>query len=421
MVTGNRRGYCSPADHISRQGSKEGICSMLKGNTLIMITTVLLFACSGQSGEDAPVPLTKKEELGKKLFFDTTLSNPTGQSCASCHGVAVGFTGPTSEVNATTAVYEGAVPGRFGNRKPPSAAYASFSPDFHWDVEDEEEEGLYVGGQFWDGRATDVVEQAKGPFINPVEQAGPDERYICRQVAKSNYAPLFRDVFGRDALDTGDDVERTYHRIAEAIGAYEASAEINRFSSKYDYYLAGKVELTAQETLGLELFEDEERGNCAECHPSRPSEDGTPPLFTDFTYDNLGIPRNPDNPYYRMPPDINPDGTDWIDPGLGGFTGEENELGKMKVPTLRNVDLRPYPEFIKAFGHNGYFKSLIDIVHFYNTRDTGEWPPPEEPRNVNNDELGDLGLTAGEEEAIVAFMRTLSDGYRLSDPGADHQ
>jgi cytochrome c peroxidase len=114
-----------------------------------------------------------------------------------------------------------------------------------------------------------------------------------------------------------------------------------------------------------------------------------------------------------MPADINPDGTDWIDPGLGGITGERGDLGRMKVPTLRNVGQRPYPGFVKAFGHNGFFKSLEEIVHFLNTRDTADWPPPEEPRNVNTGDVGALGLTADEEAAIVAFLRTLSDGYRL--------
>jgi cytochrome c peroxidase len=150
-------------------------------------------------------------------------------------------------------------------------------------------------------------------------------------------------------------------------------------------------------------------------------------LFTDFTFDNLGVPQNPENPAGVAPA--------FVDPGLGGFLMNngypeyvyEDELGKVKVPTLRNVDLRPYAGFVKAFGHNGYFKSLEGIVHFYNTRDVLEecpgpfteaqalaadcWPAPEVADNVNTDELGDLGLTAEEEAAIVAFLKTLSDGY----------
>jgi cytochrome c peroxidase len=192
---------------------------------------------------------------------------------------------------------------------------------------------------------------------------------------------------------------------------------VNPFSSKYDYYLAGEVVLTEQEASGLALFEG--KAMCAGCHISEPGENGEPPLFTDFTYDNLGVPKNPANPFYNMPKKWNPDGADWIDSGQGGFLKNagyppdvyEPEWGKQKVPTLRNVDLRPNEGFVKAYGHNGVFKSLEEIVHFYNTRDVEHWPPPEVAENVNTDELGDLGLTEAEEAAIVAFMKTLSDGY----------
>ena len=116
-----------------------------------------------------------------------------------------------------------------------------------------------------------------------------------------------------------------------------------------------------------------------------------------------------------MPADINPAGEQWVDLGLGAIVGRASELGKVKVPTLRNVDRRPHPDFVKSFAHNGYFKNLEDITHFYNTRDIEEWPPPEVPLNVNTEELGNLGLTAEEEAAIIAFMKTLSDGYVLPD------
>jgi cytochrome c peroxidase len=211
-------------------------------------------------------------------------------------------------------------------------------------------------------------------------------------------------------------VAGTYERIARAISAYEKSAEVNPFDSKYDYYLKGQATLTEQETWGLELFEG--KAMCSACHISQPGPGGEPPLFTDFTYDNLGVPKNMENPFYSMPAKWNPDGMNWIDPGLGGFLANTDyadlaaaNWGKHKVPTLRNVDKRPYPEFVKAFGHNGYFKSLEQTTHFYNTRDVEPWPAPEVAENINTDELGNLGLTADEEAAIVAFMKTLSDGY----------
>ena len=363
--------------------------------------------------------LTPMEQLGKFLFFDENLSVPPGQSCAACHAPQVGFTGPDSAINAAQAIYPGAVLARAGNRKPPSAAYGGDSPVLYYDGS----EGLWVGGMFWDGRATGwmlgdpLAEQAQGPFLNPLEQNNPNARLVCLKVSQSVYADLFEQVWGPGTLDPVKDVAGTYERIALSIAAYERSPEVNPYSSKYDYYLAGEATLTEQEDWGLELFEG--KAMCSACHLSEPGPGGEPPLFTDFTYDNLGVPKNPGNPFYTMPKKWNPDGTEWVDPGLGGFLkgagyppeDYEPEWGKHKVPTLRNVDLRPYPGFVKAFGHNGFFKSLEEIVHFYNTRDVEDWPEPEVPVNVNTDELGDLGLTAEEEAAIVAFMKTLSDGY----------
>jgi len=397
--------------------------------SVVMLATV--------SAED----LNPKQQLGKHLFFDK-ISSPDSMSCAECHGPSVGFTGPLPGINLRGAVYMGAVPRRFGNRKPPSAAYATLSPVFHYD----EEEGLFIGGNFWDGRATGeklgnpAADQALGPFLNPVEQNNPSKQAVCEQVAAASYAGLFEAVFG-EPIDctTSEEVEKNYDRLGLAIAAYEGSSEVNQFSSKYDYYLEGLVELTEQEQSGLELFNG--KGMCAECHPSE-QVNGEKPLFTDFTYDNLGVPKNPENPFYKMDKvflddgtPINPLGADWIDPGLGGFLETRPEwhaytltnYGKHKVPSLRNVDKRPGVNFPKAYTHNGVFKSLKEVVHFYNTRDVldacedlakpmlGEncWPSPEVPENVNEEELGNLGLTEEEEWAIVEFMKTLSDGYKM--------
>ncbi|MDI6804901.1 MAG: cytochrome c peroxidase [Bacteroidota bacterium] len=286
---------------------------------------------------------------------------------------------------------------------------------------------LFIGGMFWDGRATGwelgdpLAEQARGPFLNPVEQNIASKAVVINKIRyESSYANLFETVYGSNVWDS---IDVAYNKVADAIAAYERSSEVNPFTSKFDYYLQGKVKLTKQEKDGMRYFNT--YGKCAKCHISKPYDKNTPPLFTDFSYDNLGLPKNPDNPFYTQPPDINPDGAAWIDKGLGGFLetvpqysqyAAEN-YGKHKVPTLRNVDKRPYEGFVKAYGHNGFFKSLKDIVHFYNTRDVkATWPPPEVPMNVNTAELGNLRLTSEDEDAIVAFLKTLSDGYIL--PGS---
>jgi cytochrome c peroxidase len=424
----------------------------LKSNLYICIA-ILLLAVTVETAAG----LTPMEQLGKNIFFDK-ISEPDWMSCATCHAPEVGFTGPIPGINKKGAVYFGAVPQRFGNRKPPSAAYATLSPIFDYD----EVEGIFVGGNFWDGRATGEIlenpaaDQAMGPFLNPVEQNNPSKTAVVNQVCNSKYADLFVDEFQLFQEDPEinpcdpANVDAAYDFIALAIAAYEGSIEVNQFASKYDAYLAESAYLTEEEAWGLELFnlpndndgtlEVGEGGNCVACHPSESEDDK--PLFTDFTFDNLGIPKNPDNPFYDMDTvllddglPINPEGIDWIDPGLGGFLSTtewnylaEENMGKHKVPALRNVDQRPGIAFPKAYGHNGYFKSLEGIVHFYNTRDvlaecddpfTTEkdalkmdcWPAPEVLNNVNTDELGDLGLTPEEEGAIVAFLKTLTDGY----------
>jgi cytochrome c peroxidase len=389
--------------------------------------------------------LTSKEQLGKSIFFDINLSIDRNQACAVCHGPAAGWTGPNPMINAMGAVYEGSIAGRFGNRKPPSAAYATQSPILYVD-----KKGTFVGGNFWDGRATGeklgnpAADQAQGPFLNPKEQGLPDSACVVYRVCNAiTYPVSFEDVWGADAcaitwppdietvcategatvaLSTEDRAKSNtaYNNIALSIAAYEASPAVNAFTSKHDYSLKGLAQLSQQERIGFALFQ----GKGSRCHVSN----GPQALFTDYTFDNLGVPKNPENPVYDYDPTF-------VDLGLGGFLAtrpdyesyaQENK-GKQKVPTLRNLDLRPSPGFVKAYSHNGYFKSLEGIVHFYNTRDVlptcpddyteaqalaaNCWPAPEVAENVNTTELGNLGLTPEEEAAIVAFLKTLSDGY----------
>ena len=425
------------------------------------IATIAALSCGAPALADDLMPM---EQLGKSIFFDRFLSIGGNQSCADCHAPEAGWTGPLSVLNEWGAVYEGSIEGRFGNRKPPSAAYATPSPILHYAIE--KKQAVFAGGNFWDGRATGerlgnpAAEQALGPFLNPLEQALPDSACVVHAVctaAPGPYPVSFDSVWGEGtcaiewpadieaSCDNGELVElpeddrtlvaQNYDRIGLAVAAYEGSPEVNQYSSKYDYFLAGKVDLTRQERLGLNLFRG--KGKCANCHALDDGRNGEPPLLTAFTFDNLGVPRNPDNPWYDMGA-FNPDGESWIDLGLGGFLASRPDYqhlapqnyGKHKVPTLRNVDLRPGEGFVKAYMHNGYFKSLEGVVHFYNTRDvkpvcddpfTGEadaiaqdcWPAPEVPYNVNDKELGRLRLTAAQEAAIVAFLKTLSDGYEL--------
>ncbi|MCC7177553.1 MAG: cytochrome C [Acidobacteria bacterium] len=400
---------------------------------LVVAGLVMMTAACGRLDSPAD-PSAPKERLGKLLFHDETLSANANQSCATCHAPEVGWTGPVEHINMAGGVYEGSIAGQFSDRRPNSAAYATPAPTFHLA---DAAEGLFVGGNFWDGRATGellgnpAADQALAPFVNPVEQALPDPRAVVERVCGGPYGNLFREVWGDDACIAAN-TQKAFGYIGLSIAEYEGSAEVNQFSSKYDAYLGGRVQLTDQEMRGLQLFEG--KGRCADCHPSRPGPDGAPPLFTDFTFDNIGVPPNPDNPFYADP--RNTQGRSWEDQGLGGFLAQTEvfkpyaagQMGKQRVPTLRNVDLRPSPDFVKCYGHNCYFKSLEAFVHFYNTRlvlpvcaEAAQragiecWPPPEVAENVNTEELGDLGLSAADEDAIVAFMATLSDGYRPAD------
>ena len=388
----------------------------------VVVSTVLLALSVGVGvAVSASPPLTAKEQLGKDIFFDMRLSLNGNQSCATCHGPGAGWTGPDADINAHGAVYEGSISDAFGDRKPPSSAYATQSPVLHVD-----KKGVFVGGNFWDGRATGerlgspAAEQALGPFLNPKEQALETPDDVVTRVCASSYASLFTAVWGADACSDKD----AYDYIGLSIAAYEASPEVNAFTAKYDWSMQGKAKLTQLERRGFALFQG--KGKCSKCHVS----EGRAPLFTDYTYDNLGIPKNPENPATIA-------NSSWADSGMGGFlatrtdyaTYAEANMGKHKVPTLRNVGLGP-EGVVKAYGHNGYFKTLEGIVHFYNTRDVlpkcpGDgtpyteaqaldancWPAPEVEANLNTRELGNLGLSADEEAAIVAFLKTLSDGY----------
>jgi cytochrome c peroxidase len=416
--------------------------------------------------------------LGKLLLFDKHLSVKQNEACSFCHTPETGFTGPIQSLNLSTVSYPGSVRTRFSNRKPQSYMYATFAPVLHYNTL----QGDFVGGNFWDMRASGYrlqspsAEQAQGPPTNPVEMGLPDSACLAYRISSAPYRKLFETVWGADsfAIHWPADVEKTcstpgpppdndqypvhlsvadrqradhvYDSFGLAVAAYEASPEVSPFTSKYDYVQAGQEKFTPQEANGYALFRGKAR--CNECH--RDGGPGEEPLFTDFTASNLGVPRNPALQYYaEATPDQkgyspNPAGSAYLDAGVGGFlrtlksdSGQLNPDrewialapkfdGKFQVPTLRNVDMRPAPDFVKAYMHNGYFKSLHEVVHFYNTRDVlppckagdrGEkitcWPPPEDATNLNKRQLGNLKLTPQEEDDLIAFLKTLTDDYEV--------
>ena len=420
------------------------------------------------------------ELLGKSMLYDKHLSVNRNQACAFCHMPETGFTGPISELNRTTGSYPGSVRSRFGNRKPQTHAYAALAPVLHYNPG----RGDLVGGNFWDMRATGrrlgnpAAEQAQGPPTNPVEMGLPDIACAVYRVSQRPYRSLFEQVWGAQAfaIEWPSDTEEvcaqpgpsknetpavqlsaidrgrasaTFDEMAQSIAGYEASAEVSPLTSKFDAVLAGNAQFTPQEQSGYDLFRG--KALCNNCH--RDGGPGEDPMFTDYTASNIGIPANPMLPYYAEDKRdargyaANPDGQKYVDPGVAGFLGERNLLsqpsevdarwlpltaqneGRFRVPTLRNVDKRPRPDFVKAYGHNGYFKSLRSIVHFYNTRDVlprcspndpGEgttcWPAPESATNMNTKHMGRLGLSDSEEADLVSFLQTLTDGFLLSKP-----
>jgi cytochrome c peroxidase len=439
--------------------------------------------------------------LGKLLLYDKTLSVAKNQACTSCHIDFAGFTGGVELWNRTTVAYAGSVaitnatlpaPNyRVSARKPQTYGYAPFAPilQFRQGPQD-----LY-GGNFWDMRATGhrlgnpAAEQALGPPTNPVEMGLPDPACWTYRISQTPYRPLFEQIYGVHsfAITWPANVEQvcstpgpapasdplpvqlspvdraialdTMDRSVTAIAAYEASKEVSPFSSKFDAFLNGNAQLTAQEQRGYDLFRN--KAKCNQCHLDG-SETGpvsanqqpadVSPFFTDFTSVNIGVPANLALPYlYETAPDqygyvANPAGTGFVDLGVGAFlasvvvanpslTQNPNPSdwaalapkynGNFRVPTLRNVDKRPRPGFVKAYMHNGYLKSLKEVVHFYNTSQAlprcqqgspGEnvtcWPPPAVSENLNTTQVGNLGLTDEEENDIVAFLQTLTDGYQ---------
>lgn len=370
--------------------------------------------------------LTPLERLGKRIFEDKTLSRPEGVSCASCHEAATAFQGANGSPNP--AVARGSLPASLGKRNTPSIMYASFAPPFGFIDEKDEETGkvekIPAGGQFLDGRANDLLAQFEGPLLDPLEMNAPSKRFAVEKIRDGAYAGLAREVYGEKIFE---DPDRAFEKLAQAAVAYESSARFHPFASRFDEVLRGKAQFTALEQKGFELFKDPKTGNCLACHAGR--EDSRDPrdwLFTDYTYDALGGPKNLAIAATAQASDLGlckRPGLDRIAPA--GFD-IQSLCGAFKVPTLRNVAVTgPYL-------HNGVFTKLRDVVAFYATRDTdpARWYPrgargkaekfddlPAAMRgNVNTTEVPydrkegqKPRLSEQDIDAIVAFLETLTD------------
>ena len=400
---------------------------------------------------DDEVLLTPGVLLGKRLFDDTDLSEPRGLACSSCHNPKTAYRG--NNHSPIAAIAAGSRPNLLGTRKTPSILYMSYSPPFSFAQRTNDITGLPeivpVGGQFWDGRARDLQEQFEGPLLNPREMNNPSKQSVVDKVRNAKYAPLVRAVFGPDIFDD----PRVFEKLASAVDSFEASARFKPFSSKFDDWLEGKLLLSDQEWLGFQLFIDKQKGNCLSCHdgggadvsessaaksvaPGSAAALSRNPkswLFTDFTYDVLGAPRN-----MQIPENAAPSYADLglcKRPELERFAPRgfdiESLCGAFKVPSLRNVAVS------SPYMHNGVFTTLREAVAFYFTRDTNpeRWYPkasdgtiakyndlPEKYRpNVNVRQVpydrkpGEYPrATDTEIDAITAFLGTLTDRQFVS-------
>jgi len=384
------------------------------------MSLLAVLALIGGGSAVAVAPSTSAlAELGRKIFADESLSASGRMSCATCHDPKFAH----AQNNALPVQSGGANLDVPGFRSVPSLRYLNLNIPFFF-----ASDGTSTGGFNRDGRANTLIEQAQRPFLAAHEMANGDAASVVDKLGRASYADEFRGLFGADVFARADDA---FLAARYALAVYEATApEFRPFSSKFDRFLQGKVKLSAQELRGFAWFNSPAKGGCAGCHPSTRAPNGEPPLFTDFTYDNLGVPRNA-----QIPANADPG---YFDLGLCGpertdLAARRDLCGAFKVPTLRNVATR------KVIFHNGYFASLREAIEFYVQRDTNpeKWYPlaadgsvqkfNDVPallaRNVNTSEVpynrhpGDApALSEREIDDVVAFLGTLTDGY---DPVTD--
>ena len=372
-----------------------------------------LAGCGGGGSPQTPAQQSTASLVGAKIFADKSLSASGQQSCESCHDFASGLAAPNA-----LAVQPGGVNLELtGVRNSPSITYMRSEFAFHIDPVDGPS-----GGFFWDGRESTLALQATEPFTNPKEMAMPDHASVVARLKVASYAGELKALYGANLFD---DVETAYTRMTEALAAFETEDKrFTAFTSKFDEVQRGAATYSAAEARGFALFTDASKGNCSACHPSDVGAFGALPIFTDRTYDNLGVPRNDE-----IPANSNPD---YYDLGLcnnAAIKASNPEVcGAFKVPSLRNVALR------HSFFHNGRFHTLKDALTFYVQRDTNPekfYPvkpdgtydkfndlPAQYRVNVNQEEVpynrhqGDQpALSDAQVDDLIAFLGTLSDGY----------
>lgn len=405
------------------------LAAMKRWQGMLAATALLIgawtSAASGQTGLSRQAVnrrVAALTALGRSLFFDPALSASGQLACASCHDPAHGL-GPTGDAAVMLGGKDMQQP---GVRAVPSLKYLQATPQFaeHYYESDEDGDASVdngpTGGLTWDGRVDRGRDQARLPLLSPFEMANRDPDAVVAAAKKSREAGALRHATG------SDDRAQLFDTILEAFEAYEQSyQDFYPYSSKYDAYLAAKATLTPAEARGLALFNDPAKGNCAHCHKSTRDNEGSPPQFTDYGFVALGVPRNP-----AIPANADPN---YYDLGLCGpfrtdLEDHSDYCGMFKAPSLRNVALR------RVFFHNGVFHSLRQVVEFYATRDTepAKWYPrgadgkiekfDDLPRqywdNVNVEPPFDrhpgdpAALSDAEIDEIVAFLGTLTDGYR---------
>ena len=368
--------------------------------------SILLFAPLMQSSYALADQVTKKEldykALGEVLFFDKSISFNKTQSCSTCHSPDTAFVDQRKN-SANQMVSEGDNPHLHGNRNANTALYAMFSPNFHFDKKIQD----YVGGQFWDGRAKDLAEQAGGPPVNPVEMGMPDKKAIVERLkADPTYYKPITDLYGESIWA---DADKIYAIMEKAIGEFEKQELFAQFSSKYDRALKGEAELTALESEGKALFFDKTRTNCSNCHQSSEA-NSAKETFTNYRYFNIGVPSNQELIKH------NKLAADFVDNGLLDnpmVKGDKKQKGKFKVPTLRNISVTaPYM-------HNGVFRDLKTVLLFKDSfnnpnrkinPETGKaWEKAEYAQTINPDVLKAKPFTDEEINALEAFLKTLTD------------